>query len=321
MFEHFDAGRREEAEAVFAASGQAERFFGNNEKRARLRYKHLAAMFHPDLFAEACDKRDAESVFKEIGALWEAYNHLRDPASAVSGALPIDGSRYRIAGAVPQLGNRTFKAFRLRSETDDCAHILFVSRAAGANRGYPRALDKIAQNGVCGHLFVPLAAEAFILMQADGEHVAFAARIPDEIQAGLRSLAYAAASGGPDPKDVAWIWRRLVSAAAVCADLRIGFDFAPDAAYIEPEHHGYIHMCIDPAHERYAEGLRGAARFLSAICERPPAPIQRYFTAVAETEGAVCAHPAELLADFDYVLKKTWGARKFHAFSYPKNWV
>jgi hypothetical protein len=320
MFEHSDPARREEAEAIFAARGRAELFFGANEKRAKLRYKHLAAMFHPDMFTEESDRRDAERVFKELGSLWDAYKDLLNPKAAVSGVLTIDGVPHSITGAVQHISNRIFKAFALKSERDDRTQILFVSRAPNANKGYPRALDRIARNGVCGHLFVAPASDAFMLMQADGGHTAFTARFPDGVLNSARSLQYAAESGKLDAKDAAWIWRRLVSAAAVCADLSIGFDFFGDAAYIEPNDHGYIHMCIDPSHGRYEEGLREAAGFMAAICDNAPPQMERYFTAIGKTESASYSHPADLLADFDYILEKLWGERKFHAFKYPHNW-
>jgi hypothetical protein len=320
MFDNLDAIYREEAAAVFAACGDASAFFGTNEKRAKLLYKRLAAMFHPDAFSEARDKRDAERVFKELGAIWDAYRTMRgSKAAPVSGDLEIDGVAYAIAGEARNLSNRTFKAFTVLRAPYGAPRILFVARAPGGNTGYADILFKIKDRGVCEDLFAGCGSREFAVGQKDGRHAAFTALIPDSDN--WRSLGYAAETGKLDAKDIAWIWRRVLSAAAVCADLSAGFGFARDACYIEPERHGYMHMCFDarPAH-RPAAGLAPAAEFMISVCDAMPDQMHRYFAEVSGTDMSPRTHPAELLADFDYVLERLWGPRKFHPFTYTKNW-
>jgi hypothetical protein len=320
MFDDLDAIYREEAMAVFAARSDAEAFFGTNEKRAKLIYKRLAAMFHPDVFSEARDKQDAERVFKELGAIWDAYKAMHGPKAApVFGDLEIDGVAYAIAGEVRNLSSRTFKAFTVFRATGGTPRVLFVARASGGNTGYANILFKIKKHGVCEDLFAGYGSREFAVGQKDGRHSAFTALIPDSDK--WRSLGYVAETGKLDAKDIAWIWRRVLSAAAVCADLSAGFGFARDACYIEPERHGYIHMCLSarPA-RRPVEDLASAAEFMISVCDAMPDQMRRYFIEVSGKDMSPRTHPAVLLADFDYVLERLWGPKKFHHFIYPKNW-
>jgi hypothetical protein len=320
MFDDLDAIYREEAMAVFAAKGDAAAFFGTNEKRAKLLYKRLAAMFHPDVFSEARHKQDAEQVFKELGAIWDAYKAMHDfKAAPVFGDLEIAGVAYMIAGEARNLSNRTFKAFTVVRAPGGAPRILFVARASGGNTGYADILFKIKNYGICEDLFAGYGSREFAVGQKDGRHSAFTTLIPDSDK--WRSLGHVAETGKLDAKDIAWIWRRVLSAAAVCADLSAGFGFARDASYIEPERHGYIHMCFcaRPAHRSVAD-LAPAAEFMISVCDAMPDQMHRYFVEVSRPDMSPRTHPAELLADFDYVLERLWGSKKFHHFTYPKNW-
>ena len=318
MFIKQDAIYREEAAAILTAKGSA--FFGENEKRARLLYKRLAAMFHPDVFADAKDKADAEEVFKALGNLWDAYECAHSPKStSPAGGLVIDGVAYGFGSEAKHLSGSVFKVFDVISAADE-TRLLLIARKPNTNTGTANLLARIQRNGVCTDLFPKPFSEVFNLNQADGCHEAFLIHTPKS-SSNIRSLQYVKETGRLDAKDIAWIWRRVVSAAAVCADLSIGFVFDICLSYIEPEHHGYVHMGLSRDTRRTPDGLTQAAACMIPLCDEMPAKARQYFNAVSFAAGVSGLHPKELLSDFDYVIDKLWGVREFHPFRYPKNWV
>jgi len=316
MFNYLDPIYREEAANILAAS-DGRSFFGTNEKRAKLRYKHLASMFHPDAILDIDSKLDAERVFKALCVLWEAYKAPNAPKSGTrAGVLIIDGVTYIIRSEAEYLSNSVFKAFSVVTGEND-EHTLFVSRNPDAQRGIVNRINRIIDNGVCADLFPAPVSDEFALMQPDGAHTAFLAELSKDMLDNIRSLGYAYIVGRLDAKDIAWIWRRIISAAAVCEDLNIGFGFSPDLSYIEPETHGYYHMGFDCDRRRSQSNLASAATFMVALCDAMPAPMRRYYDAIPNTVGTARVHPEEFLVDFDYIISKLWGERKFHPFKYP----
>ena len=232
-------------------------------------------------------------------------------------ASPADGINGEQIGAeVKQLSNDVFKAFEVVL-ANGTSQILLISRAANANTAYAHWLSKIKNNGVCVDFFPNLLSDAFSIAQPDGQHTALLIGMAKEEANNLRSLRFVIKTGKLDPKDIAWIWRRMVSAAAVCADLSIRFGFSPDMVYIEPEQHGYLHMSLGSGQS--PASLTQSAEFMISLCDTMPEQMRRYFSAVSL--AAESTHPKELLDDFDYVIDKLWGAREFHPFKYPVNWV
>jgi hypothetical protein len=277
-------------------------------------------MFHPDVFTETRDKQDAEAVFKELGAIWDSYRIMHGLKAALppAGGLIIDGILYTISDEAKNLSNDAFKAFTILPAPGGASRVLFVSRVPNKNTGYANLLSRIKANGVCADLFVKPASCEFAIEQPDGRHSSFTADLSDADI--WRSLRYAEGAGKLDAKDIAWIWRRTLSAASVCADMSVGFGFTPDACYADPERHGYMHMSFDVrSTDRSAANLASAAEFMVSVCGNMPDRMRGYFAALPKTNSRI--HPSELLADFDYILDKLWGSRKFHRFVYPQNWT
>jgi hypothetical protein len=321
VFGKQDAIYREEASAILSARGDGAAFFGSNAKRAKLLYRRLAAMFHPDAFMDAEDKSSAEKVFKALGNLWCAYENACSPKSAsAASSMVIGGVAYLLGGEAKHLSNSMFKAFNVISAEGD-ARILMIARKSDIDSGYFNLLCKIERFGVCADLFPCQFSDLLNINQADGIHAAFLLCIPGDVSCGIRSLKYVEETGKLDTKDIAWIWRRMVSAAAVCADLSIGFGFDTGMSYIQPEYHGYLHMSLSRDTRRTHACLSKAAEFMVSISDAMPPPMCRYFDAAILTASVSNPHPKELLADFDYVIEKLWGARKFHPFKYPSNWA
>ena len=178
---------------------------------------------------------------------------------------------------------------------------------------------------------------------------------------GWYSLADARAAypGGLDPKDAAWIWRRLL----------VGLGFAhvngvihgavlPGSVLIQPEQHGLllknwayavhdpqttgeIITAIDAEYEDwYPDEVRnselpvGATDIaMSARCmifllggepargvfpARVPGPMQMFLkSCILPGKRARPQDAWGLKEEFDELLKKLWGERKFHPFSMP----
>jgi len=177
MFESLDPYFREDADSILGAS-DAVSFFSDYPKRASNRYRQLARQFHPDRFAAERDKRDAETVFKALGPLWDRWNRREEGGANVSGGIDIGGRIHVIRGEAENLRSRWFKAFLL-GDSDGNSRLLFAARAPYARPDYVRQLARIGKNGVCADLFRAPSSGSLMIPQADGEHLAFTADIPD----------------------------------------------------------------------------------------------------------------------------------------------
>lgn len=180
-----------------------------------------------------------------------------------------------------------------------------------------------------------------------------------ERQAGWYSLAQvrAAYPGGIDPKDMAWIWRRLLVAIGYAhVNNVIHGAVLPENIYILPDQHGLllanwscavhnpqstgeIIPAIDADYEAwYPDETRNSEPpapatdiALSARCmiyllggdpargtfpARTPAPLQMFLKSCLLPP--IRARPQDawgLKDEFDELLEKLWGARKFHPFA------
>jgi hypothetical protein len=163
-------------------------------------------------------------------------------------------------------------------------------------------------------------------------------------------------STGVDPRDAAWIWRRMLICIGIAHDAGYVHHAAlPTGFMIQPPEHGVVLMDWSFAVERGAKPLailpeyrawypdevaeRGASNpatdiYMAALCairlmggdpqkrllpERVPRQIRAYFRAC--TLISVRKRPDDarrLLESFDDIIHRVWGPRAFRPFPLPK---
>ena len=167
---------------------------------------------------------------------------------------------------------------------------------------------------VCSDLFPVIAKHGFTIPQTAGEYSAVVLKISEFEK--YRSLGYLLSleNGKLHPKDIAWIWRRVLSVAAVHADEKIEWSFNPDYEFIEPSTHKYLALSDLTASK--INGMKWAAACMMELMSEDIKPLKNHFTAITKGAGDNI-HPVQILLDFDYIIKKLWGERKFHKFVYP----
>ncbi|MER6814535.1 molecular chaperone DnaJ [Spirillospora sp. NPDC000708] len=234
--------------------------FGDDAAEAARRYRRLVRLVHPD--ATGGRTRDA---FVRLNALWRTYNRS-DPS-----VLTTRRHSYRIAGD-PVSGDLA-ELYRAGTDTRPGEVLLKMPRDPRDGDLLEReavALRQLPKDGDGRFLpYVPYLVESFRHKDAatGTQRQANAVAALD----GFRTLAEvkAAFPGGVDPRDAAWMWRRLL----------VGLGFAhragvlhgavlPDHVMIHPEEHGLV--LVD-----WCYSVPGCYSYADAS-GRVPALVERY---------------------------------------------
>ncbi|MFA1547369.1 molecular chaperone DnaJ [Actinomadura chokoriensis] len=317
--------------------------FGEDEAEAARRYRRLARLVHPD--ATGGRTRDA---FIRLNALWRAYRR-DDPA-----LFTTRRHTYRLDG--DPIGGDLAELYAARSETGREV-LLKMPRDPRDSDLVEReavALRQLHDDGDGRFLpYVPRLVESFTHRDA----ATGARRRVNVIAAldGFHSLAavQAAFPDGVDPRDAAWMWRRLL----------VGLGFAhragvlhgavlPEHVMIHPERHGLVlvdwcysvpgcHARTDPSGRVPAMVARHAGRYPPEVPGRRPAsPATDIHMATRCMTGLMgdkappamrsfargCTLPAQsrrpsdawrLLAELDELLERLYGRRRFRPFHLP----
>jgi hypothetical protein len=307
-----------EAIALIEAAASPAELFGADAAR---RYRELARLTHPD--AHPGD-RGAADAFAKLAAFWQRHQ-LAGRAAVYRGDV---ANLYQVPGGLLKLVRDPADNDLLRQEALALGGLM--SRVPPPFQAYfPRLLEAQRQTD-------------------PGTGVQRRANLIGELT-GFVSLRQVRATypGGVDPRDAAWMWRRLLVAlgAANRAGLIHGA-VTPDHVLIHPAEHGLvlIDWCYSgpaPATRlpalvsRYAgwyppEIRAGAAAgpdldiWLAARClteltgDRRPAPMSAF------AHGCLLANPGRrpqeawaLLAEFDELLAQLYGPRTFRPFAVP----
>jgi hypothetical protein len=312
-----------EAIELIEAAGAPADLFGRDAAR---RYRRLAGLTHPD--ARPGDARSA-NAFAKLADLWQRHSQVSAPA-ARSGALFARGDLANLF----KVSNGLLKLARNPADND------LMDREAAAMRTLARRVP------------ARLAAYFPRLLEAQRVHdpSTGAERRGNLIGAldGFMSLAEVRRRlpGGVDPRDAAWMWRRLL--VALGAAHRAGLSHGavlPEHVLIHPAEHGLV--LVDWCYS----GWPGAP--LPAIVGRyrdwyPPDVLSRHTSGPATdiwlathciTELIAGLMPAplgafargcrlanasrrpqdawQLLAELDDLLERLYGPRKFRPFVIP----
>lgn len=197
------------ASRVLSATDPRE-LFGDNPKRARIRYQRLAKELHPDVGG-------SEEAMSRLNALWAEYT---------SGG----GSKR------PSEITRSSEYVIL----DDADNWLVVDRKVGhrATIGDTGSLaDIVDGTPVC----VVDATSALLIKQPNGPHPAYKVTPPPTIKDGVVSfneLAGKLPDGKMHPADLAWVLKRILFLASAINNAGLAFAREPcDCLAIAPDTH------------------------------------------------------------------------------------
>ncbi len=328
--------------ALAAARTPADLFPVDDAAAVRL-HRRLARLLHPDTVPES-ERAGAEAEFARLEALWRRRT---------AAARPTLTTRHRTYTLGPAVASGDLAVLRAASyEHDGTRHraLLKIPRAVTDNdlmEREARALTRLARRGAARHrAYAPRLIESFRHRDPD-TGVERRVNSLAELE-GWHSLAEvrAAHPDGLDPRDAAWMWRRLLAALGWAH--RTGLVHGavlPDHVLIHPERHGLVLVdwCYSTAlgetvpalverhRDSYPPEVTGrrpateatdihlASRTLAALMgEHTPPPMRAFLRGCTLPAEARRPHDAwRLLAELDELLDRLYGPRTFRPFTMP----
>lgn len=315
--------------------------FPEDGAAAARRFRRLARLLHPDA-APAHRRSEAQAAFTALAAQWEL--HRKPPAR------PTVTTR---RGTYVLGGTFTSGDIAVLRETDG-DELLKIPRAPADNdlmEREARALARLDREGDPRHrAYAPRLVESFrhresgaaggaerrvnVLRRLDGFHTLDAVR--------------AAYPGGVDPRDAAWMWRRLLVALGWAHRAGVVHGaVVPDHVLIHPARHGLVlvdwcySVVADPTGtvpalvERYRDlyppevtrrrpATPATDIHMASLCMadlmggRVPRPLRSFVRGCTLPAEARRPHDAwRLLAELDEVLERLYGPRAFRPFTVP----
>ncbi len=331
------------AAALLDAARTPSDVFGTDSTAANRIYRELAKLVHPDRVTGP-DAVRANAVFEQLNALWTRFS---GPTVTIAskrhnytvGSIVARGDLANLYGATISDPTATHSDVVLKVGRDPQCNDLLAAEA--------HALKRIATRGDEKYRgYVPTLLESFTYR----EPVTGIDRKANVLvrAEGFVSLAEVrtAYPDGLDPRDAAWMWRRLLVALGYAHQAGVIHGAVlPEHVLIHPAEHGlmlidWCYSAIDgglipalvPGYTGWyprevANGERpgpGTDIFLATGCivalvgDRMPDALARF--ARGCTLAPLTARPDDawkLLAELDEVLQKLYGKRVFRPFTMP----
>lgn len=327
---------------IEAARSPVDLFGPYGDAGARDVHRRLARLTHPDVAGSA-----GAQAFVRLNALWR--EHARGPTITTRRRTYSLGDRFA-AGDVANL---------YRTGSGRSAALLKLPRDPASSDLLKREATALTQLVADGDArfrpYVPRLVETFRHRDSGSGAVRQANVI--ELQDGFRTLAEvrAAHPDGLDPRDAAWMWRRLLVALGFAHRAGVLHGAVlPEHVLIHPRDHGLLlvdwcysvpgcYAHADPSGRvpavvrRYADGgwyppevaareragagtdIAMATRCITWLLgDRITRPLRRF--------AAGCTLPAQsrrpqdawrLLAELDQLLERLYGPRRFRPFAMP----
>lgn len=351
-----------DAAALLARAARPEDVFGpvhGDRETARRTFRHLAGLVHPDV-APVGEQASATAAFAALARLYAAFTRAaRAPALAGTAPARSRVATRRHAILVGDLLARGDVANVYAAEATRTPATSGRPRRAVLKWGrHPRnndlldveaeALRRLAAEGDPAFAaYTPRLLESFILRDDTtgiDRHANLLARLD-----GFVTLADAAAAfpAGLDPRDAAWMWRRLL--VALGAVHRVGIvhgAVTPEHVLIHPRLHGLVLVdfcfavldaggivpaittgyadlyprevlqkrCASPATDIFM-----ASRTMRALMSsRAPAPLRAFADGCSLDAPGMRPQDAWALKDeLDDLLERLYGRRRFRPFVMP----
>ncbi|NRQ34048.1 molecular chaperone DnaJ [Nonomuraea sp. NN258] len=286
---------RAEAEAIVVGARSAVEVFGTGSPTSV--YRRLARLLHPDL-GPGC-----EEAFGRLVSLWEAYNRgqlvggyrIGPPLHAGGTAMLYPATSAR-AGGTYGTGDMYDAVLKVARDPAD-NHLLTAEAAALrtiATHGDPRFLPYVPRLVThFRHRTGGTTRQANVISRAPGGFVPLTRVTP-----------------GLDPRDAAWIWRRLLVAAGLAH--RAGTThgaIVPRHVLIHPIDHGLVLVdwCRAGATDQ-ADDIRLLTRCVAGLIGDHPRPMAAFI------HGCLRRPPSDawaLLAELDDLLGALYGPRVY----------
>lgn len=335
---------------VEKATTAADLFDFSDPSGAAAKHKQLAALLHPD--KNPATVAEATEAFAKLSSLWRQYRE----GDATTDAPIIISSRRRtyVVDRDPLYRGELANHYRARYNEDDQEISVLLKMPRDPrnsdlmqNEGFK--LKQISTGGDERFTdYVPRHVESFRHRDAKdkSERLVNVLAFPD----GLYSLdeVRSAYPNGVDPKDAAWMWRRILVVLGYIhgAGVIHGAIF-PEHVLIQPEQHGLVlidfcyatdpdepvttvskrHYPHDYPEEVPAKEPANTTTdiFMATKCmtcilgDRVPRQMRAF--AQGSAVKRMSARPTdawELQHEFDDLIKHLWGERKFHPFHMPE---
>jgi hypothetical protein len=282
----------------------------DDRRAARRRWRALVGLVHPDVAAAGgLDAATAAAVTARLSNLWEAWTAAADRAAEPGDAAPHVVGR---AGTY-RLGTRlrattTTVTYAADDGTGDGRVTVTVARAAGTaepTTSLRRAVRRLEAAGLGA--FGPDLVDSG---RVDGHAWAAVRTAPGLLS--VRALR-AAVPDGLDGRDWAWIVRRVAMVLEAVGAPHGGL--TSDTVLVHPEEHGVVVTGwgedTDRSDRATADGVALAALTRSATRDGETA--QRDFTDAA---GALA--PGQWLREYDLLLTRLYGPRRYRTLSVPR---
>ncbi|TJZ43988.1 molecular chaperone DnaJ [Streptomyces piniterrae] len=335
-----------DARAALAAARRPADLFPTDDAEAARVYRRLARLLHPDA-ATATERPAAQDEFARLNALWQRRTDATRPTLTTRRHTYSLGAT-RATGDLAVLREATY-------EQDGTRHhaLLKIPRAVTDNDLMEReaeALSRLARRGEPRHRgYAPRLLESFRHRDPDtGVERRVNALVPLD---GFRTLTEvrAAHPDGLDPRDAAWMWRRLLVALGWAHRAgRVHGAVLPDHLLIHPEKHGlvlvdwcystpvgageHVPALVERHRDSYPPEVTGrrpateatdihlASRTMGALMgERTPKPMRAFLRGCTLPAEARRPHDAwRLLAELDALLDRLYGPRTFRPFTMPE---
>jgi serine/threonine protein kinase len=323
---------------VLLATGTAAALFDEGGAR---RYRGLARLLHPDT-VPAHRKAEAEAAFTRLTAMWQHHR-------ATGGGTAVLTTRHRSYRLGPTLATGDLAALRAADEDT----VLKIPLRPSDNDLMERealALARLDRHGAPEHrAYAPRLIETF-------RHREGASGVERRVNAlerlrGFHTLAEVGAAhpGGLDPRDAAWMWRRLLVALGWAHRASVVHGAVlPEHVLIHPGRHGLVlldwcYAVVDEPEgtipalvERYrdwyppevihrrpatpATDIQLAARCVERLLGgEAPHQIRAHLRGCTLPDQARRPRDAwRLLGELDELLERLYGPRTFRPFTMPQ---
>ena len=344
-----------QALAAVGSARHPDELFPADQVLAARRYRRLARLLHPDT-APAAHRTEAAAAFDALSRLWQLH---RSGGAAPSADAVVTTARHRYTLG-PTLATGDIAVLRTARCEPRPAHtgpaldaVLKIPRAAADNDLMEREAEALARLTSHGdrrhHAYAPTLLGSFRHHEA-----ADPAAEPRRVNALVRldgfhplTDVHQAYPDGLDPRDAAWIWRRLLVALGYAhrAGVRHGA-VLPEHVLVHPAQHGLVLLdwCYSgtggyvPAPalvERHrdwyppevtarrpvteATDIHLASRCVEHLMgEQAPKALRAFIAGCPLPAEARRPHDAwKLLAELDELLERLFGPRTFRPFRLP----
>ncbi len=320
----------------------AEELFGDltNKTEITVVYRKLARNSHPDMFSDSRDKLKAQQAFIHLSNLWESIGKVSKKHEDIIvtkkheyhlGNILTKTEMFTIFNATYDAGYKNAELFVTNNPKDTdlaAAHI--------------KALKKIKTDVNPEYLpYFPKIIENLRYRQGSVEKTIIAAEKLDGMYS-LREVTERYPEG-INAKDVAWIFRRVLVALGNTHEIGLVHGSPNlDSLWIHPELHGLIlnnwEYSVDIGDNLKALPQIFKTDYPESVFQKKPVDYKLDLMLAAKTmqkllrpdapkqiniffKGCTLASTplaADLLYEFDQLLTRLWGERKFHHFTMEK---